>query len=355
MAEKDTLFAHLAFKFTGNHELLATEGLAFILQRSEAARSALHSLIARFVPELPPDLRYVSELRGDDGERPDVVGLDPDTTPRVIIEGKFWAGLTDNQPLTYLSRLPEGRPGALAFVVPAARLEVLWPEVTTRMLEGGIDLSDERRELTSRVARLASRPHYALMITWPGLLGALEMACVEEDRRIGESVRQLAGLCAAQDMEAFLPLRAEEISSAEVARRSMNYVRLVDDIVAHLKSIGCGSADGFRATPTWDGWVRYVRLGGYLAAGIAFDCTRWLNHGISPIWLVLQTESAPAGRKALKSTPLAPPRKVVDVGGRPAVPIVLPTGRDYDRVVEHCAIEIRDLVERLREAWGSGD
>ena len=135
----------------------------------------------------------------------------------------------------------------------------------------------------------------------------------------------------------------------------MNYVRLVDDIVAHLKSIGCGSADGFRATPTWDGWVRYVRLGGYLLAGIAFDCSLWSHHGISPIWLVLQTESAGAGRKALKSTVLDPPRKVVEDGGLPGVPIVLPTGTEYDRVVEHCAHEIRDLVERLHGAWDSGD
>lgn len=352
MPRRDTLLAHLAFKFTGNHELLATEGLAFVLQNSGHARAALYSLVTRFCPGLPEDMRYSSERVGEDRERPDIVGLDPENTPRVIIEGKFWAGLTAHQPLTYLESLPPTSPGALVFAVPEARLEVLWREVSSRVKQAGFGLAEESTEPSLRVGILAEKPHCLLFIGWPGLFGLLETACIEEDRAIGESIRQLAGLCEAQDREAFLPLRSEEITSAELAKRTLNFVQLTDDLVEHLRSVGFCSVEGYQAAPQRDGYVRYLLLGGYLKAAIKFCCTRWLRHGISPIWLLLQNESAAAGRKALKSVVLTAPRKLVEEKGRlPAVPIVLSTDTEYERLVDQCAREIQDLVEKMRLAW----
>lgn len=97
MTEEKSLLAHLAFKVTGKHEVIATEGLAFILRQSRDARAALRSLLLPFAPSLPEELRYESESVGEDRERPDVVGLDAANRPRAVIEGKFWAGLTRSQ------------------------------------------------------------------------------------------------------------------------------------------------------------------------------------------------------------------------------------------------------------------
>ena len=47
----------------------------------------------------------------------------------MLIEAKFRAGLTDNQPMAYLKRLPANTPSALLFVAPAARLTTLWNEL----------------------------------------------------------------------------------------------------------------------------------------------------------------------------------------------------------------------------------
>ncbi|MYA41649.1 MAG: hypothetical protein F4Z31_07855 [Gemmatimonadetes bacterium] len=72
-----------------------------------------------------------TQATGEDGGRPDLVGFDEHGAERLLIEAEFWAGLTENQTLSYLRRLASdgGAPGALLFVEPAARLQPLWNEL----------------------------------------------------------------------------------------------------------------------------------------------------------------------------------------------------------------------------------
>ena len=48
---------------------------------------------------------YECQSIGDDNERPDMSGTDSDGNEVIMCEAKFYAGLTYNQPLTYLERL----------------------------------------------------------------------------------------------------------------------------------------------------------------------------------------------------------------------------------------------------------
>ena len=67
---------------------------------------------------------------------PDLVGNDDTDVTRLMLEAKFWAGLTDRQPVDYLRRLPEG--GMLLFVAPGSRLPSLWPELLRRCHDAGL-------------------------------------------------------------------------------------------------------------------------------------------------------------------------------------------------------------------------
>ena len=70
---------------------------------------------------------------GTKGERLDLVAYDAGGSERVLIEAKFWAGLTDNQPNTYLARLLRaGEPAVLLFVAPEQRLVTVWTEIRGR-------------------------------------------------------------------------------------------------------------------------------------------------------------------------------------------------------------------------------
>ena len=132
MTSRPTLLAHLASKLSPQPETVATEALCHILHNSEAARNALQEFLQSVGVDVGRINTVWTEVSRVAGERPDLSCMDGDGRERVLIELKFWAGLTANQPATYLSRLPDDRPSALLVVIPSMRFETLWPELTGR-------------------------------------------------------------------------------------------------------------------------------------------------------------------------------------------------------------------------------
>jgi hypothetical protein len=120
-----TVFSHIVQKrFSQMNEDVATDALAFILNSSETARNGMLKLLRGIVPILPA-LRFQSQ-QTEGSIRPDLWGFD-ETEPHVYIENKFWAGLTDNQPISYLRQLAEyPQPTLLLVVVPDAREQTMW-------------------------------------------------------------------------------------------------------------------------------------------------------------------------------------------------------------------------------------
>ena len=92
----------------GAVEVLATAGLGYILEQSAECRQSLQALVDACGASVSADLDYRTQATGDDAAIPDLVGTRPGAGPELIIEGKFWAGLTANQPCTYLKRLQVG-------------------------------------------------------------------------------------------------------------------------------------------------------------------------------------------------------------------------------------------------------
>jgi hypothetical protein len=60
-------------------------------------------------------------------------------------------GFTNNQQVSYLHRLPAGRPGLLLFVVPSQRLGLLWTEVRARAVAADSSVTAERMDGGLRV------------------------------------------------------------------------------------------------------------------------------------------------------------------------------------------------------------
>jgi len=121
----DHVLGYLARRFTVSEENLATEALTWLL-RDPAANRALCFLARQWGADVPDGLNFVGN---PDTGRPDVVGTDGDHTERLLIEAKFAAGLTAQQPSGYLSRLGNTAPGMLLVVAPSTRLATLWSEL----------------------------------------------------------------------------------------------------------------------------------------------------------------------------------------------------------------------------------
>ena len=125
MVDHPTLFAQMALKFADHPENIAVEALGHILSQSPLARQGLEDVLRSGGSQIGSITRIKTQLSDEDGARPDLAGFDEEQEMRLLIEAKFWAGLTDNQPNGYLAQLPDDGPSALLFVVPEARLEAL--------------------------------------------------------------------------------------------------------------------------------------------------------------------------------------------------------------------------------------
>jgi hypothetical protein len=133
-----TVLAHIAASMP-QKENLATEALAFILNGSPAARGALERQLSALVGKIEQVARVSTQIAIGEESRPDVVLLAEGGAPLGYIEAKFWAALTDAQPVEYVRRLSDARGGVLAFLAPERRLPTLHTEVRERLRSANLD------------------------------------------------------------------------------------------------------------------------------------------------------------------------------------------------------------------------
>jgi hypothetical protein len=97
--------------------------------RSPAARRALNSIPTSLDLPLPEVRSFRTQSPAENLAIPDLAGFNAEGRVRILLENKFWVGLTANQPAAYLERLPEDGLGLLLLVVPRRRLHALWPDL----------------------------------------------------------------------------------------------------------------------------------------------------------------------------------------------------------------------------------
>ena len=174
--------------------------------------------------------------------RPDLTIHDSDGRARVFVENKFWAGLTDAQPVSYLSCLPKVPPSALVFIVPEQRVSTVWNELMARCSDAGLEWDgcgrQSRRDLSASLQdyadrQLEPRSGNCWMLPVPG--------DTTRSRLISSNLQALTDLT---DSEAFLPLRDDEVTDQETARRLMNYIGLIDGVVYKLVDDGIADTNG---------------------------------------------------------------------------------------------------------------
>ena len=191
----DSLFAHLAIRFTDGVENIATEALLFILSRSERALQAVHDLIPKGYG-VPCPASADTQVYQDQTFL-DLILYDSIAQPRIVLENKFWAGLTANQPVTYLESLEKyPAPTVLMFVAPSRRLAILWEELRRRCNDAEtVTQFDQEENHAIRVARVGDGR--LLMATdWLALLAAIASALERTgETSLLEDVRQLEALC----------------------------------------------------------------------------------------------------------------------------------------------------------------
>jgi len=347
-----SLFGHLAHNFSAHPENLATEALAYILRKSSIARGAFRRFLETTGGHVPRDLLYETQASGEDDSIPDLVALAQDNTQPVICEAKFWAGLTENQPVTYLSRLPSTAGGILLFLAPARRLPLLWPELLRRCSEAGLIPAPSPSESPELLVATLPENKRLAAGSWRMALNAIRHALeTEGDLEAAADVRQLEGLCERMDAEAFLPLRGEDLSPS-IASRIIQFNELVDTLTEELVESKIASTAGFRATPTYSGYGRYMEIGEF-GCMLQTNAQYWSSLRETPIWLSVKAATKPSwtysaiAKQRLNSLEHEVPSRLLRDGDVLLVPLHMPLGADRDGALHSLRGQLRGIVALL--------
>ena len=339
-------------KIDGSQEDIASGGLVYVLNRSRAASAAVTNLAAHECGIDLPTLVYSAQDVGDELERPDVSGRDNANVERLIIEAKFWAGLTFNQPLNYLKRLTA--PGSvLLFVCPDMRVSSLWDELVRRLEEGGVKAKlDPQRKLA-----VLEKNQYLLIKTWKQLLGVVRESVLQDpDRMLVSDVDQIIGFCNTIDETSFLPIIDEEFSPA-VGRRVYSYYLLMDKVIDELQKRKRAEVNltGMKATGQFAGYTRYFMVG-KLGLSLDLDLKNWFERADTPFWLGVQaavsggwqvTGEIRQGCKAVEASCRTKFHMIEEV---PFFPLYPKFNAPEDVVLTHLCQDIENIITTVQSA-----
>lgn len=346
MSEHDTILGHLIARMVANrHEDAATEGLAYLLDRYPPIRKRFVALLRTPQEDLPEELHFNTQEPSAAG-RPDMCGRH-DGAIRVFVEVKFWAALTDHQPVSYLNTLAKERaPTQLLFIVPERRL-YLWRELLERVKAGNLD-HDYDTVLDPKTVAITGRSHRQCLqiLSWEAVLKALGEGA---DERARANLEQLAGLCSTSGGLEWQPLASEELRDTRAPTRLQHYV----DVARGVVEKGCPGV--FRATgqpPTWDGIGHKILFTGEgaPAAWLGVNLIPWRKHGRSPIWLHIDKDRMPAARinTLLRDWASAQERVLDEDKYSVGIDIKLFTDRDKQTVIDDVIAQLRTIGALLR-------
>lgn len=274
------LLAYLVSSFPGRTEDIATEALCHVFRHSDACVEALNDVVQSGVRDVAPIATLKTQVIGADGTIPDLVGFDKADKEdeigqeRVLIEVKFWAPLTANQPNGYIKRLPMDGPAVLMFLVPDDRVHRLWPQLRSR-LEGKFG-QVESVDAERRAVRISGTQWHLMVVGWGSLLDAM----VARSSDSGEpgpltQIRQLRSLVRNTN--------GPSGNESGIDARLREYRRLVDAATEEGISQGWADRKGLRATPQPYGYGRYIRLRGTVV-WFGINTELFETTGKTPLW-----------------------------------------------------------------------
>ena len=339
MADNDTLLAHLSPRFTPRTEDIAVEALGYILNKSAASREALDDVVRTGVRNVNPVATVRTQAIGPGRSRPDVVGVDEEGVERVLIEAKFWADLTPNQPVAYIDRLPSDGPSVVLFVAPDERICSLWPKLRQRLESAGKKFSSIDAE--RKCLDFDGNQRHLMVVGWTGLLDRMAVQASDAgEPDIEADIRELRGLADFAEENGFKPIRESGEDFGPDSQRMREFQRIVDTATDRGDAAGWASKKGLNRARQSCGYGRYLRLAGSMVwFGVNLD--RHEQDGQTPLWLKLYRLST--GTMNAIDTALQVSRKDA------WVPIVLKTDVEQSELLDDVVSKLKTIAEVIEK------
>ena len=343
-----SLLAHLYSHIRGSQEDVATLSLQYILKQSPDLKDAFTRLVSRALQVEPgEDIHYICQVSGDNKERPDIAGVSASGKELILCEAKFYAGLTINQPNTYLDRLKKENGLGLVFICPAARKITLWSKLLELCEHRTLEKSDEYCVIVDGV-RMS-------IITWREIIETLRITASTLSVSSLSDIDQLDGFCKLVDETSFIPFEQEDFGP-ENARREERYYEILDALFNYLiadKTLHA-NAKRVRATPWRSGYIRYIRVMGH-GLSISYDRSMWMENGSeeTPFWVAISEDNFDQPESYLPAFKRYPESwKCKNGAGAVYLALFAPVNASLDEVVENLACQIVDYINVLDNEIG---
>lgn len=264
-----SLLAHLFPRIKGSQEDVATYSLSYILEQSGILNEAFTKMISsKLKIPFKNALSYNCQDADSEYGRPDIAGYDAGTLT-LLCEAKFYAGLTANQPVSYLKRLQGTADSGVIFICPKDRVVSLWDKVVGLAEEAGLSgnkIDDKCMDYSGTKMSVVS---------WSEINAELLRVATERHPEMIGDLRQLEGFCSKVESEAFIPFKEDDFS-IQTARNIDRYYEVIDQVHAILKTHKEFSpgTKGLRNSPRWQGYSAYLYMDG--DKGVSMDFIRKL-------------------------------------------------------------------------------
>lgn len=357
---KTSLLGHLIINKFGNHsENIATEALNHILSSSAIAKKSFLRYVEQTSVKLNDNLIFRTQVTDETGAVPDLVGKDSEEQKVLIIESKFWAGLTPNQPVVYLKQLPQGKSGVLLFIAPVKRIFSLWAELLRRCKNDNIIINEMKSPVSNEFLIAHSNEKQCLAIaSWRSVLSfILKSVETEGENDAASDIAQLQGLVEQMDEKAFLPLHSEDFAPI-IAARVIQYCNLVDEVTSSLVKNKLAST---KDKPTSAGRLttarglgihgRYMKINGF-ACCLQFNASLWSTKRETPLWLSIKGgdwKFSQSAKKCLSKLELKEPSCLLEINEELFIPLYLPIEVERDEVINNLISQIKEIAEYLKD------
>ncbi len=313
---KNSILAHIASNFISEYENVANSSICYLLNEYPAAQKALKNILD--LGEVPS--YYKTEMSSSSNGRPDVTGLDVNGDKTIIIEGKFWANLTENQPGNYLNEL-EGD-GRILFLAPAKRLASLELEIEERL--GG-----KHEKVVCR--------------SWMDFLDQVEKENNKDhNNHLASDLVQVQELCQKMDTEGMPPLSQSDLDPMN-GRVASHYSDIVDECNSNLRKWKYSDFKGMMTTSRKYGYGFYFR-GHSFSCFFGYDSYNWFaKDSHTPFWLYIKDKEDKQTEKINHAL------SVIDSANSYGneYGIMLQTGMDKSQVVNYIVSKVIEVLDDL--------
>ena len=270
-------------RIKGSQEDIASEGLAYILQHSKSARNALQKIIKIESGLDFENVNYATQNVGEKLERTDISGYNIDNQEVIIFEAKFWASLTDNQPIGYIERLNEN--SILIFICPTLRVRSVFYEVKKRIFDAKMEFENIP---DNHFIKLSNNKN-VIVKTWSEILGTIRFQLIQDNDRYLSDIDQIIGFCETVDNNSFMPFQRKDFSPSK-AKRINSFYDIADKVIDELKKCELADTTNLNATPQKYGYTRYFKIGTMgISLNVRFDF--WEKIADTPFWLCFKDDT----------------------------------------------------------------